>query len=62
MGSLLNGLLHDALKTVVLNHISENNNRPDLVHQMALRVLRNHAAHLHVATQDTPTPWFEVRP
>jgi phosphoribosyl 1,2-cyclic phosphodiesterase len=62
MSSLLNALLHDHLKTVVLNHISETNNRSEIVQQMASGVLRDHGALLHIALQDSPTPWFEVYP
>ncbi len=60
MSSLLHQLLHDALQLVVLFHVSENNNDYELAHQMALGVLRNHPARLHVARQDEPTPLFEV--
>lgn len=62
MCSLLSELLHDALRTVVLVHLSENNNSPDLVHRLASEVLRGHGAHLHLAEQDKPTPLFEVSP
>lgn len=60
MNSLLCDLLHDALHTVVLVHISENNNHPDLARSMAARALGNHPARLHLAAQDAPTPFFEV--
>jgi phosphoribosyl 1,2-cyclic phosphodiesterase len=62
MASLLHHLLHDALRTVVLVHISENNNAPELVRRMAEGVLRGHGATLHVAEQDAPTPLIEVVP
>lgn len=61
MASLLDDLLHDALQTVVLVHISERNNHPDLVRSLARGVLKDHPAELVLATQDAPTPWFEVR-
>ncbi len=62
MTRLLDDLLHDQLRTVVLVHLSENNNTPDLAQKMAAQVLHGHAATLHIAAQDAPTPFFEVRP
>jgi len=61
MCSLLSGLLHDALQYVVLVHISENNNCPKLVERLASGVVEGHPCKLHLATQDAPTPIFEVR-
>ena len=60
MTSLLHDLLHQALQTVVLVHISENNNTPELVRNMAHRVIRDHPAELFLATQKGPTPLFQV--
>jgi len=60
MTRLLDDLLHDQLRTVVLVHLSENNNRPDLVQKMAAQVLHGHPAQLYIAEQDKPTPFFEV--
>ncbi len=60
MTSLLDDLLHERLRTVVLVHISEHNNTPDLAHRYAARVLGRHGAALHVAAQDEPSPVFEV--
>lgn len=62
MASLLHDLLHDDLRTVLLVHISENNNQPDIARRMAQGVLKNHPATLHVAEQDEPTPLFEIHP
>ncbi|MBI2432191.1 MAG: MBL fold metallo-hydrolase [Candidatus Hydrogenedentes bacterium] len=62
MTSLLNTLLHDALKLVVLVHISERNNHPDLVRRLAQQVLAKRPAMLHLATQNEPTKLFEVCP
>lgn len=62
MCSLLSKLLHDRLRTVVLMHLSENNNAPALVHRLASEVLRGRNIHLHLAEQDKPTPLFEVIP
>ena len=60
MASLLHALLHDALRTVVLIHISENNNAPGLARSLAEGVLRGHKAELHLAEHDAPTPMFEI--
>jgi phosphoribosyl 1,2-cyclic phosphodiesterase len=60
MNSLLSSLLHEALRLVVLVHISEKNNCPDLAHQLARQVMGDHPAELHVALQDRPTPLFTV--
>lgn len=62
MASLLSSLLHDRLQTVVLVHISENNNTPDDARRLAESALRGHPAVLHVAGQDDPTPFIEVVP
>ncbi len=62
MSKLLHHLLHDTLRTVVLVHLSENNNRPELAQSMAEQVLQGHSAKLYVAAQDAPTPFFEVGP
>lgn len=62
MCSLLGDLLHDMLRTVVLMHISENNNHPDDVLKLVRGVLRTHPAQVHLALQDVPTPLFEVSP
>jgi phosphoribosyl 1,2-cyclic phosphodiesterase len=62
MSSLLSELLHEALRTVVLVHISENNNTPELVHAMASQVVKHRAIEVFVAAQDRPTRLFEVVP
>ena len=61
MCSLLHSILHDDLQHVVLVHISENNNSPQLVEQRVRGVLKGHPAAIYLATQDSPTPLFEVR-
>ena len=60
--SLLAHVLHDALRLVVLVHISEENNTKELAHSVAARAMKGHGAELHVAWQDRPTPVFEIRP
>lgn len=58
--SLLSSILHERLQLVVLVHISEQNNSPELAVSMATRALNGHAAELHVAPQDRPTRLFTV--
>jgi phosphoribosyl 1,2-cyclic phosphodiesterase len=60
MCSLLSNLMHDALQQVVLVHISQENNTPELARSMAARVLHGHEADLHIASQDHATPLFEI--
>lgn len=60
MAELLTELLHDALRTVVLVHISENNNSPDLVQAIAAEVVGGRGVDLVLAAQDVPTRLFEV--
>jgi len=60
MNSLLKSLLHADLQCVVAVHVSQENNTVDKVHEMAKRVLKNHAARLHVAGQDEPTPLMRI--
>ena len=61
MNSLLADLLHDELQLVVAVHISRENNTEEKAREMAARVLRSHNARLHIASQDGPSPLFEVR-
>ena len=61
MCSLLHALLHDTLQHVILVHISENNNSVELVKDRVRGVLKAHRAAMFLATQDAPTPLFEVR-
>lgn len=60
MCSLLHSLLHDDLQHVILVHISEKNNTPELVERRVRGVLKAHRAAMFMATQDAPTPLFEI--
>jgi len=60
MASLLADLMHDDLQRVVIVHISENNNTVKLAESMARGALKNGGTELVLATQDEPTPLFEV--
>ncbi|GMU93348.1 MAG: metal-dependent hydrolase [Candidatus Hydrogenedentota bacterium] len=61
MCSLLSDLLHEALRVVVLVHISEENNTPELAREMASGAIKGHPALIHVAGREKPTPVFELR-
>ncbi len=60
---LLDRLWHPGLKGVVLGHLSEENNRPELALAQAARVLEKHgsAIPLFVARQDRPIPALDTR-
>lgn len=62
MCSLLADLIHDRLGTVVLVHLSENNNAPELARALAAGVIGARPVTLHLAEQDRPSPLFEVAP
>ncbi len=54
-GALLSAVDHDALQTVVLMHLSEQNNRPEYAVQAAQNALENESVRLVVARQNQPT-------
>lgn len=54
MAELLARVLSPRLRTVVLAHLSEQNNHPDLARLAAEEVLRGASAALHLATQCEP--------
>ena len=49
--SLLENLLHDKLRHVVLAHLSEENNTPEMARQIIDPLLDGNGVRLHVATQ-----------
>ncbi len=57
---LLAQVKHDALKTVVLMHLSESNNHPEIAMDSARRALGDHPATLFPARQSTPTVLIPV--
>ncbi len=61
MCSLISELQHDSLELVVLVHISENNNHPELVTKMARQAILNPDVGLFLAEQDAPTPMFQIQ-
>ncbi len=62
MSDLLTNLRHDALRLVVLVHVSQENNTHDLALAAARGVLGETGAEIHVARQDEPTRLFEIAP
>lgn len=54
MGELLAGVLGPRLRTVVLSHLSEQNNDPALARLAAEEVLKNTTTALHLARQEAP--------
>jgi len=54
MGELLAGVLGPRLRTVILAHLSEQNNDPALARLAAAEVLRDTATVLHLARQEEP--------
>jgi phosphoribosyl 1,2-cyclic phosphodiesterase len=62
MCSLLASLLHPGLRRVVLVHLSEENNHHDLALAMARQAVGESPVELSVASQDIPTPLYEVSP
>ena len=58
--SLISSVKHDDLRLIVLTHLSEENNHPDKVLQMATRAMNGSKAQIHVAWQDKPTPLFSL--
>lgn len=62
MCSLLASLMHPGLRRVVLVHLSAENNHEDLALAMARQALGESPVELSVASQDMPTPVYEVAP
>ncbi|UCD12315.1 MAG: hypothetical protein JSU88_04320, partial [Nitrospinaceae bacterium] len=53
---------HGGLKTVVLMHLSETNNHPDIAAITARQALGDSSAEMILARQDRPTPLIEIHP
>ncbi|MDR2406032.1 MAG: MBL fold metallo-hydrolase [Deltaproteobacteria bacterium] len=53
---------HPKLKTVVLAHLSQHNNTPELAHNAALGAIKESDGnpHIFVASQDEPSPVFVI--
>jgi phosphoribosyl 1,2-cyclic phosphodiesterase len=57
---LLHDVLHDELEHVVLAHLSETNNLPDLARLTAQEVLGNRNTRLSIASQRDVSAWFSL--
>lgn len=57
---LLDALPHATIRTLLLAHISEKNNRPDLVRAAVEGVSESLAGRAWLAGQDAPVPWLDV--
>jgi phosphoribosyl 1,2-cyclic phosphodiesterase len=55
---LLQDVLHDELEHVILAHLSETNNHPDLARLTAQEILGFRGTRLGVASQREVSPWF----
>lgn len=60
--SLLETLRHDRLRLVVMVHLSEKNNCPDLVREKITRIFAGSPVRVVVAPRDGLPEWFEVIP
>ena len=59
-GELLTAIKHEHLQRVVLMHLSQTNNHPEIAHVTALQALGSHSPVLSLANQDQPTELIEV--
>ena len=57
---LLRDVLHDELEGVILAHLSEINNHPDLARLTAQEMLGSRGPRLDVASQREVSPWFHL--
>lgn len=57
---LLDRLPHARLRHLVVAHISEKNNRPELARQALLEVSRDLDLRIQLAGQDEPGPWLLI--
>lgn len=59
---LLNSVIHDSLRHIVLAHLSETNNLPEIAYQEAEKVVRERLelSVLAISEQQRPTPLFEL--
>lgn len=60
--ALMSALAHDGLQLVVLVHLSQENNQPELAYRLAREALGSHPAEIVVAPPDGDARIFEVCP
>lgn len=61
MLQLLNAVIHEGLQALVIAHVSENNNRPEIVMESLERILEGKRISLWIASQHHPTPIIHLR-
>ena len=59
-GELLTAIKHEHLQRVILMHLSQTNNHPEIARVSALQALGSHPPILSLADQDQPTELIEV--
>ena len=59
-GDLLANISHEHTQRVMLMHLSQTNNHPEIAHITALQALGNHTPILSLARQDQATELIEV--
>ena len=59
-GELLANIKHKHLRRVILMHLSQTNNHPEIAHVTALQALGDHTPILTLANQDQPMELIEV--
>ncbi len=57
---LLERVVSDATESIVLAHLSEENNNPDIALMNVMRVIKGLPLNIYVASQHKPTPLFLV--
>lgn len=60
---LLASVIHDKLKQIVLAHLSETNNLPEIAYREAEKVVRNNLdlSALSISEQQMPTPLYDLK-
>jgi len=51
---------HDGLRHVVAAHLSEQNNRPEIVRRLMADALGGHEAEMLTASASDGSPWLDV--
>jgi phosphoribosyl 1,2-cyclic phosphodiesterase len=61
--NLLNEIIHEKLQRVVLAHLSETNNLPEIAYREAVRVMTDKVdtSTLDISNQQIPTNLFELK-
>lgn len=59
---LINEIIHPGLKNIILAHLSEENNEPEIAKAEMMKILKERESdcNLYIAYQNHPTNWIEV--